>query len=75
MKIVIFDGGGSHVVDAPDGTLQWSIYRGGGKQDVADVQKCEYKELSTHKFAYVALFREVHKIEITKAIVKHGYDV
>lgn len=75
MKIVIFDGGGSHIVDAPDGTLKWSIYRGDGKQDVADVQMYEYQELSTHKFAYVALFREAYKGEITEAILNHGYDV
>lgn len=75
MKIVIFDGGGSHVANAPDGTLRWNIYRGDGREDVADVQMYEYRELSTHKFAYVALFREVHKSEITEAILNYGYDV
>lgn len=75
MKIIIFEGGGSQVVNAPDGTLQWHIYKGDGKEDVADVQMYEYKELSTHKFAYFALFREAYKGEITEAILKHGYDV
>ncbi|UCQ42980.1 hypothetical protein [Edwardsiella piscicida] len=75
MRIVIFDGSGSHVVNAPDGTLRWNVYRGDEKQDVADVLMYEYKELSTHKFAYVALFREVSKVEITQAILNHGYNV
>lgn len=75
MKIVIFDGGGSHVFNAPDSTLRCNIYRGDGEWDVADVQKHEYHELSTHKFAYVALFREVCEGEITEAILNHGYDV
>ncbi|HGE8301188.1 TPA: hypothetical protein ACGD5C_001504 [Serratia marcescens] len=75
MKIVIFSGEGSHVVNAPDGTLRWHIMDSDGKESVRDVQMYEYQELSTHKFAYVALFREVNKGEITDAIIKHGYDV
>ncbi len=75
MKIVIFDNGGSHVVNAPDGTLQWSIYRGDGNEDVVDVQMYEYHELSTHKFAYFAFFREACEVEIAEAIFNHGYYV
>lgn len=75
MRIVIFDGPIGYVVDAPEGTLKWNIYRGGRETDSADVKVYEYKGLSTHKFAYVALFREVYKSEITEAILNHGYDV
>lgn len=75
MNIVVFNGGGSHVVSAPDGTLQWRIYKSDGKEEIADVKMYEYRELSTHKFAYVALFRDVYKGEITEAILKYGYDV
>ncbi|EHM0714233.1 hypothetical protein JDT53_12630 [Escherichia coli] len=75
MEIVVFTDGGSHVVTAPDGTLQWQIYKGDGKEDVAEVKMFEYRELSIHKFAYVALFREAYQGEITEAILKYGYDV
>lgn len=75
MEIVVFTEGGSHVVTAPDGTLQWHTYKGDGKEDVADVKMYEYRETSTHKFAYVASFREVYEGEITEAILKYGYDV
>ena len=75
MEIVVFTGSGSHVVTAPDGTLQWHTYKGDGKKDVAEVKMFEYRELSIHKFAYFALFREVHQGEITEAILKYGYDV
>lgn len=75
MKIVIFDSDGSHVVNAPDGTLQWHIYKGDGKEEITDVKIYEYRELSKHKFAYVALFRDAPEGEMAEAILSHGYDV
>ncbi|MFA3778544.1 hypothetical protein [Yersinia sp. 1652 StPb PI] len=75
MKIVIFSGGVSKVVNAPDGTLKWHMIGDDGLEDAVDVQMWEHRELSVHKFAYFALFCQVGKSQITEAIIKHGYDV
>ncbi|HGD7755421.1 TPA: hypothetical protein ACI7AO_005025 [Escherichia coli] len=75
MKIVIFSDNGSSVVNADDGTMDWYILNPDGTKQCAAVMMHEYRELSVHKFAYIARFRDVSQEEIRSAIMRHGYDV
>ncbi|EAU6967851.1 hypothetical protein ABDJ74_004691 [Salmonella enterica] len=75
MKIVIFSDNGSSVVNTDDGTMDWYILNSDGTKQCAAVMMHEYRELSVHKFAYIASFRDVSQEEIRSAIMRHGYDV
>lgn len=75
MKIVIFSDNGSSVANADDGTRDWYILNSDGTKQCAAVMMHEYRELSVHKFAYIASFRDVSQDEIRSAIMRHGYDV
>ena len=75
MKIVVFSDNGDHVVDAEDGTLRWDMMNSDGTVSQSPVEMYVYRELSAHKFAYIAKFRDVSSAEINEAVVKHGYDV
>lgn len=46
-----------------------------GMVSQSPVEMYVYRELSAHKFAYIAKFRDVSSAEINEAVVKHGYDV
>jgi hypothetical protein len=75
MKIVVFLDDGIHLVDAEDGTLHWNVMNSDGSCSQRPVEMYVYRELSVHKFAYIAKFRDASSAEINEAVVKHGYDV
>lgn len=75
MKITIFSDDHVQSVDAPDGTLSWTMLNSDGSKSEAKVEMYEYRELSVHKFCYIARFREVEISEMRRAAIKHGYDV
>ncbi|HHU7428665.1 TPA: hypothetical protein ACUKYG_000354 [Escherichia coli] len=75
MKITIFTEDHVQSVDADDGTLSWIMLNPDGSKSEAKVEMYEYRELSVHKFCYIARFREVEISEMRRAAIKHGYDV
>lgn len=75
MKIVIFTDDGMQDIEAPDGTLRWSVINHDGSELEAPVDMYVYRELSIHKFAYIVKFRHVTQDEIDGAVIQYGYDV
>ncbi len=75
MKITIFADDYSQTVDAPDGILSWTMINPDGTKSERNVEIYEYRELSVHKFCYVALFRKADINELRNAAFKYGYDV
>ncbi|GAB7400235.1 hypothetical protein OUHCRE2_36930 [Enterobacter asburiae] len=74
MKIVIFSDNGSSVVNTDDGTMDWYILNSDGTKQCAAVMMHEYRELSVHKFAYIASFRDVSQEEIRSAIMRQMFN-
>ncbi|RWU00781.1 hypothetical protein DN602_08165 [Raoultella ornithinolytica] len=75
MKIVVFSDEGKHVVNTEDGTLWWNMMNSDGSASQKPVEMYVYRELSVHKFAYIAKFRDVSSAEINEAVIKYGYSV
>lgn len=75
MKIVVFTDEKSYVVNAPDGTLSWKVKNSDDSISEVPVKMYVYRELSVHKFAYIAQFIDVGSDDINNAVIQHGYNV
>lgn len=72
MKIIVFAGDSSYVVNAPDGTYSWSIMNPDGSESRRDVERYVSRTQDANRVVCIARFREVDENEMAEAISLHS---
>lgn len=72
MKLIVFAGDSSYVVNAPDDTHGWSIINPDGSESRRDVEQYVYRTQDGARVVCFARFREIDENDLAEAVALHG---